>query len=395
MGVTVETSVPAVVDRSFPPEAFARNLRTLEQSGVVDSIQMWDQMVGWIPRCLWSPSRSPMARVLPDLDSFADCFPMAGYAAAVAPSLASAISLDTLRRAPSELTQSMFTLANLTQGKSDFHLGTGELKQIQPYGHERKQKLGRLEDFYKIFTLFRDNHETPIDFEGRYTTLDQAWLGVARTHIPRIWGLGGGPKIIDLAAAYADGFATMGVMVLSDPEVTATWIKDIRDQVEAKGRDPEAFRFAAYFPCLLHEDDAVIDQMLDNDLSRYCATIWGRINQRDWEREGLSAPMGADWHYAEKLLPVRIDEPAAQEMISKSTRAHVEKSYLHGSPQKVASELQPFIDAGISWVGILDVSGRLLDPDDAARCVERQIETCRLIKANVAQSALHSTPAAA
>ena len=84
-------------------------------------------------------------------------------------------------------------------------IGSGELKQIQPYGHSGKEKLGRLEDFYKIFTLFRDNNETPIDFEGKFTTLDHAWLGVARNHIPRIWGLGGGPKIIDLATTYADG----------------------------------------------------------------------------------------------------------------------------------------------------------------------------------------------
>ena len=50
-------------------------------SGVVDAVQMWDQMVGWNPRCLWSPDRTPMAKALPDLDSFADWFPMAGYAA--------------------------------------------------------------------------------------------------------------------------------------------------------------------------------------------------------------------------------------------------------------------------------------------------------------------------
>jgi hypothetical protein len=95
----------------------------------------------------------------------------------------------------------------------------------------------------------------------------------------------------------------------------------IKAALEANGRDREAFRFAAYFTCLLHEDEAMLDRALDHDLSRWHATIWGRINQSDWEREGVSAPMGADWHYAEKLLPVTYREADVAEMIGHATRA--------------------------------------------------------------------------
>ena len=374
--------MPTVADRNFPIEFFAERVRALDASGVVDYIQMWDQMVGWNPPCLWTPEKTPMAAALPDLDSYADWFPMVGYAAAVAPNMSTAISLDSLRRAPAELVQSMLTLANITKGKSMFHIGAGEYKQAQPYGHGEKfkRKMGRLEDFYQIFQALWENNKTPVNFTGKHTTLDEAWIGVARNHKPTIYGIGGGPKVIDLATTYADGFATMGVMVWSDPERTAADIRAIKEKLVAKGRDPEEFGFAAYFPVLAHEDEGVVDRALDHDLSRWHATIWGRINQGDWEREGLPAPMGADWHYAEKMLPIRYGEDEVREMIGRSTRAHVEKSYLYGTPEKVADQLKPFVEAGVTWVGILDVMPMMLEPAEAATSVDRSIEICRRLK---------------
>jgi phthiodiolone/phenolphthiodiolone dimycocerosates ketoreductase len=382
-----ETAIPVVIDRNFPIEVFAQTVQAIADSGVVDGIQLWDQMTGWNPRCLWTPDRTPLAEVVPDLDSFADWFPMVAYAAAIAPELNSVISLDTIRRNPAELVQSMMTLSNITKGRTTFHVGAGEMKQILPFGHNRKEKLGRHEDFYKIFDAFRGNNTTPIDFEGKYTTLDHAWLGVARNHTPKIYGLGGGPKIIDLATSYADGFSTMGVMVWSDPERTAEEINKFNEKLVAKGRDPETFGFAAYFPCLLHEDDAVIDRALDHDFSRWHTTIWGRINQGDWEREGLPAPMGKNWHYANDLLPVRVDEPQAMEMIGRATREHVEKSYLYGSPEKVARDLQAFVDAGVTWVGILDVMPAMLTAEEGPEALGRSIKVCGHLKSRANQAA--------
>jgi phthiodiolone/phenolphthiodiolone dimycocerosates ketoreductase len=376
----VQTSIPLVTDRHFPIEVFGQGIKTIEASGVVDTVQMWDQMTGWTPRCLWTPERVSMARVQPDLDSFPDWFPMLGYAAAIAPNLNYVLSLDSIRRAPAELVQSMLTVANITKGKATFHLGAGEIKQIQPFGHDGKQKMGRHEDFYRIFDAFRSNNTTPVSFQGKHTRLDQAWLGSARPYIPKLWGLGGGPKVVDLATSYADGFATMGVMVWSSPGHTRAEIAAFKERLATKGRDPEAFGFGAYMPCLLHEDASLIDRALDHELSRWHATIWGRINQGDWEKEGLPAPMGKDWHYANHLLPMRIGEREAREMMSRTTRRHVEKSYLYGTPAQVAAQIQPFVDAGVTWVGILDVMPALLQPEEAMGAIHRSIEVCRLLK---------------
>jgi phthiodiolone/phenolphthiodiolone dimycocerosates ketoreductase len=178
----------------------------------------------------------------------------------------------------------------------------------------------------------------------------------------------------------------MGVMVWSDPERTAEEIGRFKQKLRAKGRELEQFGFAAYFPCLLHEDDSVIDRALDHDFSRWHATIWGRINQADWAREGLPAPMGEKWHYANDLLPVRIDETQAMEMINRSTREHAEKSYLYGTPEKVAAEIQGFVDAGVTWVGILDVMPAMLTAEEGPQALGRSIRVCERLKTAASQS---------
>ena len=130
----------------------------------------------------------------------------------------------------------------------------------------------------------------------------------------------------------------------------------------------------------------MIDRALDHDFSCWHATIWGRINQADWAREGLPAPMGENWHYANDLLPVRINEAQALEMINRSTRAHVEKSYLYGAPEKVAAEIQGFVDAGVTWVGILDVMPAMLTAEEGPQALGRSIKLCELLKTAAPQT---------
>jgi phthiodiolone/phenolphthiodiolone dimycocerosates ketoreductase len=379
-GRTVETLIPTIIDRNFPIDVFATRVKALQDSGVVDTIQMWDQLTSWYPRSLWTPERTAMARFVPDCDSFADWFQMSAYAAAIAPSMRTAVSVDALRRGAPELVQSMLTLANITEGKATFHVGAGELKQAQPFGYDLSKKLGRLSDFYKIFHKFWDS-TGPIDFEGRYTTLDQAWLGVARRHRPKIYGLGGGPKVIELATSYADGFATLVPMVWANPDRMAAQVKTIREQLERKGRDPDKFEFCVYAAALVSDDENKIDKALDHHLTRWHSLIWGRINQADWEDEGLAPPMGRDWHYSTKLLPVNISGAEADELLKRVTRQHAEKTWIWGTPQKVAGDLQAYIDAGATAVGILDVMFDTLAPEEALASVQPSIEVCRLLKA--------------
>ena len=375
----VETAVSISIDRNLPATAYGDLVKAIHASGTVDYLTMWDQLTSWIPPCLWTPENTPLHAVVPDLDSYPDWNVMCGYAAALAPGLGTAISMDAIRRGPADLTQTMLTVANCTQGKSIYSVGAGEIKQCQPFGYKRSEGLARLEDFYRIFHAFWEA-KAPIDVQGHHWKMDQAWLGVARHHRPRIWGLGGGPKILDLATTYADGFSTMCPMVWTTPEHTAEQIGAMKQQLAEKGRDPEAFDFGIWVAAVLHEDEAMIERAFDNPLVKWSTCVMGRIIQSDWLREGIEPPMPPDWHYAMKMLPQKIDLAQANQMLSGVTSEMSHKSWIYGSPQTVAKKLQPYIHAGVTWVLVLDMMPILLPVDQAPQALARSLEVCRLLK---------------
>jgi phthiodiolone/phenolphthiodiolone dimycocerosates ketoreductase len=68
-----------------------------------------------------------MASVIADIDSFPDWYVMAAYAAQAFPDLGIMLSTDSIRRGPAEFLQTALTLANVTKGKLQIHMGAGEV----------------------------------------------------------------------------------------------------------------------------------------------------------------------------------------------------------------------------------------------------------------------------
>lgn len=382
----LRTAVPVTADRHFPPQAFIHSASVLAESGVVDDVQVWDQMTSWFPQGLWTPDRTPLAALMPDCDSFPDAFVTAGAAAVAAPGRGLLMSTDAVRRGPAELLQSFLTLSHFFNGEAVFQVGAGEIKQTKPFGYKRSHGIRRLEDLFRIRELLWET-DGPVDFEGHFTTLDHAWLGRAKTHRPQIWCLGGGPMILDLATSYADGFATMAPMVWNTPDEVAENISAIKATLVEKGRDPEEFGFGIWAPLLIHDDPDVIDRALDNDLLRWITACIGRINQRDWADVNLPSPMPEDWHYAMKLLPLKVSESEAMEWIGRTTREHSEHTWIYGSPEQVAEQLEPFVAAGVTSISLGDILPFVLDPEDAMKGAERGIATSRLLKERIATAA--------
>jgi phthiodiolone/phenolphthiodiolone dimycocerosates ketoreductase len=376
----IETSIPIYADRHAGPQVFGQIAQAIRDSKSVDYFQVWDQLTSWYPQGLWMAENTAMATVMPDCDSFPDMFQMAGYASALAPELGIVLSTDVIRRGPADLTQSMLTLADLSGGRTIIQLGAGELKQCKPFGYKRSHGIKRLEDLYRIFNLLLES-DGPVSFEGNHTTLKDAWIGTAKRHRPQLWGLGGGPQIIDLSTSYGDGFCTMCPFVWYSPERFAEQRDEMRAQLEAKGRDPEAFRFGIWATTLLHEDQDVIDRALDNKLTRWLTAIAGRLNMNDWDVEGIEPPMPRDWHYAMNMLPLSMSNAEVDEWAGRATREMAEKSYFCGTPADVAEQMRPFIEAGVDFVTITDMLPFVLSVEEAATALGRSIELSGALKA--------------
>jgi phthiodiolone/phenolphthiodiolone dimycocerosates ketoreductase len=354
----------------------------MRDSGVVDGVIVSDQTTHLTPPFLWNADNAAMADIVPDLDSFDDAFITGTIAAVGAPGLTLTISSDSVRRNPAELSQTMMTLAKVageSGGRAMFHIGAGEIKQCKPFGHKRSQGTDRLEDLARIFTALWDA-DGPIDLEGKYTTLRQAYMGAARPYRPELWALGGGEKLIDIATSYCDGLSVSTPCVWPTPEHAADAISKIKADLERKGRDPEQFGIGIYGSVLCHDDPNEMDHLLDNELVRWWAAMFGRIQGQQWRDEGFESPIPDGWAYFAKLLPYETEPAFVEEVLSKTTRAITEAAYHYGTPEQVGDEMAAYADAGVTWIMPCDWTPSLLTPQDAKRAVGRTIEMCARVK---------------
>jgi phthiodiolone/phenolphthiodiolone dimycocerosates ketoreductase len=377
----VETAVTVDISRHIDLRAFAQMTKLMQETGVVDYVHMSDQLVSWFPREMWTPENTPMAAVVSDIDSFPDPFVLGAYGLASAPDVGVSLTTDSLRRGAPELAQTLLTLSNLSNRPPILQMGAGEIKQCKPFGHKRSQGLSRLEDHYRAFNAFWTSAE-PFELSGNHLNYHRAWIGDARGQRPRFWGLGGGPQFFDITTSYADGIGTAVPFVWATAEQAAEEIQRHKKTLERKGRDPDEFTFGVWAVTALHEDPEVLEQARRNPLLRWLAAIFGRLNQADWLKEGLTPPFPTDWHYALKLLPMDLTAQQVHDIIDPISDKVIEKSWFSGTPAEVAAEFQAYVDAGVDWLQVYDILPIYLQPEEAATAHLRSIEVCRILKAN-------------
>jgi phthiodiolone/phenolphthiodiolone dimycocerosates ketoreductase len=386
----LEVAIPVLADRHFPISAALDVARAVRASGTIDYIQGWDHKAGWSPPSLWTAENAPLHAIRPDSDSLPDQFAMLSAMAVAAPGIGTTISTDSIRKGPAELMQTMLTMANITEGKAQFHIGAGEIAQCNPYGWKRSEGMRRLEDTLRIAKLFWEEDE-PFSFDGHFWKMDRATLGSARRYKPQIWGIGGGPKMIDLTTSYAEGFGTMAPWVAYSPERWHELVTGIKQSLERKGRDPEDFAFGVYASMLLHEDPAVIQAALENPLVQWMTACLGRFKMADWQIEGIEPPLPLDWHYSRKLLAHHLAPDDVQTILGKVTPQMSKAAWFTGGPAEVAGDLQGYVDAGATWISMCDILPMVLPVEQAPVALTRSFDLAGRLRANAAER--RATPA--
>jgi phthiodiolone/phenolphthiodiolone dimycocerosates ketoreductase len=382
----LELAISLWGDRHVPSSVTRDLAIEIEASGAADGLLFCDMLPHFIPTQLWTTEHTPLASVLKDPDSNSDAFALAAYVMGAVPSLKLTVSTDSIRHPPAELVQTMLTLANITEGKASFQVGGGEVKQCKAYGHKRSQGMSRMEDLLKIFHLLTES-DGPVDFQGRHWTFDRASIGSAIPAKPPIFALGGGPQLLDYATSYCDGVAVTCPPVWTTPEEFAEARQGILRQVEQKGRDPEKFKFAMWAPVLMHESPEIIEKALDNTCVKWMSATWGRIGPHLWERDGLESPVPEGWFYFQKLLPHATDDSFIDEVLSKTTREHSRVSWINGTVDDVAGQLEQWVEAGFDWVCPMDFATTLaLGVEEAQASMRRTIEVCQALRARAASS---------
>jgi phthiodiolone/phenolphthiodiolone dimycocerosates ketoreductase len=115
-------------------------------------------------------------------------------------------------------------------------------------------------------------------------------------------------------------------------------------------------------------------------LIRWLAAVFGRINQSDWDKEGIEPLMPRDWHYAMKLLPIRWTSDEVAKVTADIPHETIEKCFFIGTPATVAAQLQAYADAGVTWTMMADVMPFVVDIEQAADAGRRAVEVCAILK---------------
>jgi phthiodiolone/phenolphthiodiolone dimycocerosates ketoreductase len=376
----LEIAVPVGFSRHVPPATISQEAALVHASGLVDYIQTYDQVTGWLPRSLWNPQYVPAAQLVPEGDSIYDIFALTANLLASNQGAGACLSTDSIRRGPMELSQTLLSLGAMTSGKLMIQIGAGEVRQTSPGGWKRSQGLSRLEDHLRSWRALWDARE-PVGLAGNQWNLNNAYLGTARPEQrPIVWTVGGGPRLIDLTTSYADGVNVAIPAVQAYPESHGEWIRGVKQALAEKDRDPEDFGFGGWAVMLCHEDEDVIDRALDNPVVRWEAAVWGRFNNADWAREGIQSAFPEDWHYSMKFKPMQISEAEAEEVIGRTSREMAEKCMLHGTPRQIAEQLRPFVEQGVNWLSLTDFLPLVLEPEDPAITHGRVLEIARILK---------------
>jgi probable F420-dependent oxidoreductase len=151
--------------------------------------------------------------------------------------------LCTPFRNPALLAKMASTLDEISDGRLTLGLGAGwHAPEFDAFGVPFDHRAGRFQEALEIIRpLLRDGR---VDFHGKYSTADKCEIipRGPRLDGPPIMLAGNGPRMLRLAARYADSWNTAWH---GEPESAVARIESIRAACVAEGRDPSTLEITA------------------------------------------------------------------------------------------------------------------------------------------------------
>jgi phthiodiolone/phenolphthiodiolone dimycocerosates ketoreductase len=259
--------------------------------------------------------------------------------------------VDTVRRHPALLAQTALTIDHLAKGRFILGLGSGETENTVPYGFDFSTPVSRYEEALQVIRLLWDTHG-PIDFEGRFFQLHHARMDTEpyQGRHPRIWCAANGPRMLEIAGRYADGWWPAGAW---SPEEYADKLALLRRSAEKAGRDPQAIVPALIQICLIG-DAAELAEIMAAPLVKALVLQFpaAALNARGFEH-----PMGNSWRGYQDLNPALLTRERVVDLLRKVQPESILALVPHGTPTEVAKTFKAFAEAGMRVPKIMDYSG--------------------------------------
>jgi probable F420-dependent oxidoreductase len=255
---------------------------------------------------------------------------LAGVAAATERVRLGTLVLCASFRHPAFLAKSAASIDLLAGGRLDLGLGAGWLREeFDAFGYRfgsAGERFAALEETLEVLAALFTGE--PVTLERRNVTLRGAVLRPTPPSRPPLWvGGKGGPRLLRLAARWADGWNVVWRMA---PEAYATKIEDVRTACEAAGRDPSTLGLSVGLHSLIGEDEGAAraafergraaapgNALAADDYETWCADTLSGTPDQVLERVAAFDALGVqELIVAPWVLPFAIHEPEQVELFA-------------------------------------------------------------------------------
>lgn len=313
-----------------------------------------DHFQNIFPTTIWDEELSWIATQRPTPHDLFDYQTLLGYLASRAGRLRIGVGVtEPIRRHPVLIAQAMLTLSHMTRRAPILGIGAGERMNIDPYGLDFSHPVDRLEEALRIIRMCLSS-SGPIDFEGKYFTLDGALMDLKppKGKTPEIWVAGHGPRMLRLTATYGDGWYPT---IISSPQEYASKLEIVRTSALEAGRDPDVITPALHRFVVIGPTEQEARAMLETKAIR----AFGLAAPADlWRKVGREHPFGEHFRGYVDFVPERYDRRTIEEAIAAVPPGLVDEGPLMwGTPEQVAGKLGTFGEAGLRHVILAPVSG--------------------------------------
>jgi phthiodiolone/phenolphthiodiolone dimycocerosates ketoreductase len=318
----------------------------------VRSVWMVDHLTGFFPKSLWTPEFTWMARTSDTPDQFYDWQVLGGHLARRVGRLHLGVAVtEPIRRHPVVLAQAALSLSHMARHPPILGIGSGEAENVVPYGLDFERPVARLEEALQVLRTCLDG-PGPHDFEGQFYRLERATLDLrpGAAGAPRIWVGAHGPRMLELAGRYGDGWLPAVPM---SPEAYAAGLEQVRSVAVAAGRDPDAVVPAMILPIVIGATATDAERYLDHPAIRFLALL---VPDRTWQTYGHTHPLGSGFGGMREFIPDRYSRDELLAAVDAVPSEFLAAAVLAGTAGDIVEQVSRLVEAGLRHVVLSPIS---------------------------------------